>query len=93
MMDVQVYTTATCGYCRAAKSLLQSRNIQFEEIDVSQDFDKRRWLVEQSGQRTVPQIFLKGVPIGGFTELSALDRSGALAAIMKGEQAPEPVAG
>jgi glutaredoxin 3 len=81
-MRVEVYTTRVCPYCVAAKRLLNKRGIAYAEIDVSGDHDKREWLVAQSGQRTVPQIFIDGEPIGGFTELDALDRSGELAARM-----------
>jgi glutaredoxin 3 len=91
MIDVRIYTTSYCGYCQAAKTLLQSRAITFEERDVTSAPDERQWLVAQTGQRTVPQIFLGGVPIGGFRELAQLDRSGELERIMKGEQAAEPV--
>lgn len=77
-MSVQVYTTRICTYCVAAKRLLKKRDIAFEEIDVSSDPEKRMWLVEQSGQRTVPQIFIHGESIGGYTELAALDRAGGL---------------
>ena len=92
-MDIRIYTTGYCGFCHAAKSLLQARGLKYEEVDVTNEPQQRKWLIEQTGQRTVPQVFLGGVPIGGFTELSALDRSGKLAAIVKGEQAPEPVHG
>jgi glutaredoxin 3 len=92
-MKVKIYTTGYCGYCHAAKALLKSRGLDFEEIDVTNEPSQRRWLIETTGQRTVPQVFLNDVPIGGFTELSGLDRSGKLAAIVKGEQAPEPIHG
>jgi glutaredoxin 3 len=91
MIDVRIYTTSYCGFCQAAKALLQSRAIAFEERDVTSEADERQWLVERTGQRTVPQIFLGGVPIGGFRELSQLDRSGDLERIVKGEQAAEPI--
>ncbi len=78
-MRVQVYTTSFCPYCVAAKSLLKKRGIAFDEIDVSHDHDKRDWLVKQSGQKTVPQIFIDDQSVGGFTELDALDKSGELA--------------
>ena len=65
MSDVQVYTTNYCAYCTRAKALLQKRGIAFEEIDVSRDDEKRAWLVKTTGQRSVPQIFIKGEPIGG----------------------------
>jgi glutaredoxin 3 len=81
---VEVYTTVSCGYCVRAKSLLSRLNIAFKEIDVSQDFDKRDWLVSTTGQRTVPQIFIDGRPIGGFVELAALERAGELQNLMPG---------
>jgi glutaredoxin 3 len=92
-MEVRIYTTSFCGYCVAAKALLKSRGATFDEIDVTRDFEQREWLVAQTGQRTVPQIFVGGVPIGGFRELRRLDRDGKLEAILRGEQAPEPVHG
>ena len=54
-----------------------------QEIDVSSDDAKRAWLVEATGRRTVPQIFIGDEPIGGYDELAALDKSGALAAKLK----------
>ncbi len=78
MKNVRLYTTTFCGYCVRAKMLLRERGIAFEEIDVSGDHETRAWLVEQTGRRTVPQIFIGEEPIGGFDELRALDRSGEL---------------
>ncbi|MCG5052174.1 MAG: glutaredoxin 3 [Myxococcales bacterium] len=75
---VEVYKTPYCGFCVRAVSLLRSKGVPFDEIDVSQDDATRHWLVETTGQRTVPQIFINGKPVGGFTELNALDRSGRL---------------
>jgi glutaredoxin 3 len=79
---VTVYTTGFCPYCVRAKSLLNKRNIAFEEIDVSRDDEKRAWLVKTTGQRTVPQIFIGGVSIGGSDELHELDRRGELAKLV-----------
>jgi glutaredoxin 3 len=90
-MNVRIYTTTHCGYCGAAKSLLAKRGVAFEEIDCTRDPATRQWLIEQTGQRTVPQIFIAGVAIGGYRELSALDRDGKLRAILDGEAAPPPV--
>jgi glutaredoxin 3 len=73
-----MYTTPLCGYCVMAKRLLSSRAIPFEEIDVAGNTELRQWLVETTGFRTVPQIFIHGRPIGGFTDLSALDKQGVL---------------
>lgn len=77
--DVKVYTTTSCAYCVRAKTLLKGRNVPFEEVDVTDDAEKRAWLVKASGgMRTVPQIFIDGTAIGGSDELHALDRSGEL---------------
>lgn len=78
MADVTVYVTNYCPYCVRAKGLLDRRKIPYTLIDVSHDHAKREWLVEASGRRTVPQIFIDGNPIGGSDELHALDRSGEL---------------
>ncbi len=83
MSDVTMYTTRICPYCVAAKRLLSKRNIPYEEIDVTGDQAKRAWLVEVTGGRkTVPQIFIKGQPIGGYDELKQLDVSGNLAPLL-----------
>jgi glutaredoxin 3 len=89
--EVKVYTTTYCGYCHAAKALLTERGVRFQEIDCTSDAPTRSWLIEQTGQRTVPQIFIGGVPVGGFSELSALDRAGTLRAILAGDSAPPSV--
>jgi glutaredoxin 3 len=83
MARVEVYTTPYCGYCRQAKRLLAERGIPFEEIDVGEDDDLRAQIIERSGQRTVPQIFIDGRPIGGYEELTALDASGELATLTR----------
>jgi glutaredoxin 3 len=93
MADVRIYTTTYCGYCRAAKSLLSERGVTFAEIDCTEDANTRRWLIEQTGQRTVPQIFIGGVPIGGFSELSALDQAGKLEPILAGDEIAPSVSG
>ena len=83
MTDVQMYTTRVCAYCVAAKRLLGARGIAYEEIDVSGDDERRAWLVRETGRRTVPQVFIRGESVGGYTELAALDRSGALAEMLR----------
>ena len=82
MATVQVYVTDYCPYCTRAKRLLAARSIPFSEIDVSNDDTRRAWLVEATGRRTVPQIFIDGRPIGGSDDLHALDRSGELARLL-----------
>jgi glutaredoxin 3 len=79
MDDVRIYTTTYCGYCFAAKRLLANRGIAYQEIDVTGDHEARAWLVQATGRRTVPQIFIGTEAIGGYTELKALDRGGRLA--------------
>ncbi|MEL6189828.1 MAG: glutaredoxin 3 [Myxococcota bacterium] len=80
MQPVKIYLTAWCPYCQRAKALLELREISYEEIDVDGDHATRKWLLQSTGQRTVPQIFIGEESIGGYTELAALDRSGALQA-------------
>lgn len=75
--EVLVYTAAYCSYCRAAKKLLQDKGVAFREIDVTEDAQERRRLVERSGGReTVPQIFVDGRPIGGYDDLVRYFREG-----------------
>jgi len=76
---VEVYTTSYCPYCTRAKSLLKSKGIEFEEIDVTNDPAARARMIELSGgRRTVPEIFINGRIIGGYDELRALESRGAL---------------
>jgi glutaredoxin 3 len=76
--DVQIYLTSWCPYCAAAKRLLSRKSVPFTEIDVDDRQDLRGWLASTSGQRTVPQVFINGQPVGGFSDLEALDREGKL---------------
>jgi glutaredoxin 3 len=78
MARIQMYTTRWCGYCVRAKTLLESRGISFEEISLDDDPDFRRHLLDLTGGWTVPQIVIDDRPIGGYTELWQLDRSGEL---------------
>lgn len=78
MARVTVYTTQMCPYCVQAKRLLGERSIPYDEIDVSDDVALRDEMVQRAGgKRTVPQIFIDGTHVGGYTELRALaDRGG-----------------
>jgi glutaredoxin 3 len=79
-MKIQIYTTTYCPYCVRAKQLLQKRGLAYTEIDVTGDDAARLALVEKSGGRkTVPQIFIDDVCIGGCDDLYALDAAGKLA--------------
>jgi glutaredoxin 3 len=75
---VQIYTTAWCGYCVRAKALLDSRGIAYDEIRLDNDTHFRQKLLDLTGGWTVPQILVDGKPIGGYTELWRLDKSGRL---------------
>ena len=72
MNTVEIYTKWTCGFCHMAKALLKKEGIAYEEIKISFDREKEREMIERSGRRTVPQIFIKNEAIGGYTELAQL---------------------
>jgi glutaredoxin 3 len=78
MPRVELYTTPSCPFCVRAKRLLAERRIAYTEIDVSEDDDLRLDVMQRTGRRTVPQIFIDGRSIGGFEELAALDAAGEL---------------
>lgn len=83
MAKIEIYTTTYCGYCMQAKSFFRSKNLPYVEIDVTGDDAARQALVQKSeGRRTVPQIFINDQPIGGYTDLVALERSGRLEAML-----------
>ncbi|MCG7984355.1 MAG: glutaredoxin 3 [Candidatus Thiodiazotropha lotti] len=75
MNHIAIYSTNQCPWCNRAKSLLQAKGLDYEEIDVSSDQARLVEMVERSGRRTVPQIFIDDIAIGGFDELSKLDLS------------------
>jgi glutaredoxin 3 len=77
---VLIYTAPACAYCVRAKLLLRERGIPFQEVDVAHDSAARSAMIQVSGRRTVPQILVGGVYIGGYEELAALDRRGELIA-------------
>jgi glutaredoxin 3 len=85
MPKVTVYTKDYCPYCVRAKRLLDKKGIAFEEVNVEGRDELRVWLVEATGQRTVPQVFVDGRALGGFTDIDALDRQGRLDPILRGE--------
>jgi glutaredoxin 3 len=90
MALVQMYTTRWCGYCVRAKALLESRGIEFEEISLDDDHGFRTRLLDLTGGWTVPQIVIDGRPIGGYTELWQLDRSGELERLTRAGLTPRP---
>ena len=84
---VTVYTKRSCPYCVRAKALLSKKGVSYEEISVEENDALRTWLVERSGQMTVPQVFVGDRSLGGFSDLDALDREGRLDGILRGEAA------
>ncbi|MCA9491488.1 MAG: glutathione S-transferase N-terminal domain-containing protein [Myxococcales bacterium] len=78
MTNITVYLTRTCPYCIAAERYLHGRKLAYEAIDVAGDQPKRRWLVEQTGRTTVPQIKIGETWIGGYTDMMALVDTGEL---------------
>lgn len=87
MQPVKIYTSDWCGFCTAAKHLLKTRGVAFEEIDTSGNDELRAWLRQTTGRRTVPQIFIGERAIGGYEELRMLDVEGKLAKLLAGEDA------
>ena len=78
-IQVLIYSSSLCGYCYQAKTLLKKKNIAFQEIDVDEDFNKRKEMIAKSNGRTsVPQIFFGDTHIGGCDDLINLDRIGKL---------------
>ena len=79
MKPVEIYTTPFCGFCVAAKRLLNKKGVSYQEVDVSRDSLKRQEMMKRAkGGRTVPQIFIDGKHVGGCDELYELDRRRAL---------------
>ncbi|MCP4046448.1 MAG: glutaredoxin 3 [Gammaproteobacteria bacterium] len=77
-MQIKMYTKDYCSFCYAAKNLLAKRGLEFEEITVSGDANAEQQMRDLSGRNTVPQIFIDGKPIGGYTELVDMDMDGEL---------------
>lgn len=76
MGSVRVYVTNYCPYCNMAKSHLNRLGVHFDVIDVSHDPERRAWLVQTTGMRTVPQIFVDDHPVGGYSDMMELERRG-----------------
>lgn len=83
MARIEMYTTAICPYCVAAKNVLKSKGLEYSEIRIDSDLAKRdEMLARSGGRRTVPQIFINGELVGGHDDLVAADRSGRLAQLL-----------
>lgn len=75
---VEIYTADYCGYCHQAKQLLNKKGVNYQEIRVDLDPAKKTEMIERSGRRTVPEIFIDGDLVGGFDDLWSLEQSGEL---------------
>jgi len=85
MAPVEIFTTAFCPYCDRARALLTKRGVEFTEFDAPHGSQARKDAIARSGGRTtVPQIFIKGQPIGGCDDLVALERAGRLERLLAG---------
>lgn len=82
MPDVILYTSTLCPYCRNARALLDRKGVSYTVLDVEQNPALWQEMVQRSGRRTVPQIFIDTVHVGGYDDLAALDRSGQLDALL-----------
>lgn len=83
MQAVKIYTTATCPYCIRAKQILRDRGVEnMEEIRIDVDPAQRAKMMEISGRRTVPQIFIGQTHVGGCDDLEALDGRGGLTSLL-----------
>jgi glutaredoxin 3 len=83
MKPIKMFTTQVCPFCVRAKALLQQRGVAaIEEIRIDLDPDERARMIEMTGRRTVPQIFIGNTHVGGCDDLIALDRSGGLAPLL-----------
>ena len=88
MQPVKIYTTQTCPYCIRAKVLLQQRGVsQIEEIRLDLNPVERATMIELTGRRTVPQIFIGGTHVGGCDDLVELDQRGGLLPMLHGSPA------
>lgn len=83
MAKVEIYVTPSCPYCMRAKALLDSKGISYEIIDIRQNPEKRVEMLKRSdGRRTVPQIFINDVGVGGFDDIAELDKMGKLDSLL-----------
>ena len=79
MALIEIYSSMLCGFCHAAKRLLKSKGVEYQETDVLLHPSKRREMMDRAnGRHTVPQIFIDGEHVGGCDELYALDAAGRL---------------
>lgn len=85
MQTVEIYTSPLCGFCHAAKRMLNDKGISFAEYDVGRNPDKRQEMLGRAnGRHTVPQIFIGDNHVGGYDDMATLERSGKLDPMLNG---------
>ena len=80
--EVVIYTTLLCPFCLRAKRFLENKKVSYKEISVDRDRVKRQEMIQKSKRLTVPQIWVGNIHVGGWDELSALDRAGKLDSLL-----------
>ena len=84
MSKIEVYSSNWCPFCHRAKALLGAKGVDFQDIDVDADPNRRQEMMHRAGgRRTVPQIFIDGTHLGGSDDLAALERAGRLDEILR----------
>jgi len=83
---ITLYTSATCGYCMAAKNFLKSRGLSWDEVRIDLDPAERERMVARTSRTTVPQIFIGETHVGGYDDLMALHRAGKLESLLEAGQ-------
>jgi len=85
MLKVLMYSTVVCPYCQMAERLLRERGVaEIEKVLIDREPERRAEMMERTGRRTVPQIYIGDTHVGGYDDLSALDRAGKLQALLAG---------
>jgi glutaredoxin 3 len=79
-----MYTTAVCPYCQMAERLLRAKGVEIEKVRVDLEPARRVEMMEKTGRRTVPQIYVGETHVGGYDDLAALDRAGKLDSLLNG---------
>jgi glutaredoxin 3 len=86
MAKVLMYTTAVCPFCRMAERLLESKGVTaIDKVRVDLEPERRREMMEKTGRRTVPQIYIGATHVGGFDDLAALDEAGRLDSLLRAD--------
>jgi glutaredoxin 3 len=88
MPPIEIYTSRYCPYCHAAKALLKQKGVEFIEIEIDRDWERRDEMIDRANRRmAVPQIFIGDVHVGGSDDLHALEHAGNLDALLRRDKA------